>query len=732
MGAELKVESFSKNIEILQLDEWLNCASGCDTSLFVALPLIQRGFVWKPKQIIDLWDTLLRGMPMGSLMYNLIPPGVEVREVGGKDLIKTPESGAIGLIDGQQRTLAMLIPWEKVGEKMDRRIWVDFADKPSDEHLFRLYVTTKNQPFGFQKISPSTKLSLGERTKARDKFLEQHKKIDLSQDFLFKMAQPYHAIFPLDLRTLIDCWICQSDKVVCDKVVWINKIEELFEKMAAEKLSIDDLEQAKIRISRFADALERFFALQIPLLKVDPALFSVTENDNSDLNGNNDPPLALLFKRIGTGGTPLSDADYAYSIIKNLHPETYTLVEGLYSAGNIASLLSPTDLVMTAVRLAAAEYKEKLTDWESPRKIEFHRLIKHDGFLVNGFLPLIRSDVLSDAFTSLTILLKFDEKNNTCGLPLHAFPLLNRPLIQVLLRWIRIVQLKVFEGVDVILEQSRGEVLRFVMYWQLSVTDQRKASLIAFQQLKDEVSHFPGKEMYNSFISEQVAIPIFSPEKILEIKPDVVYSSDATRLRGWERFDTQQANTEKVKQVVTLYQRWWGNGHYVHPLLLWLQRKTVAEFDGSPVAGREEDTPYDYDHICPANHWGNWTGSSKGNRLIDFLAKEDNGGHWRTGNSIGNLRVWQSGENRSYGDAAPSEKLKFDDPRERDKLLQQSAIDFSQIEDWKICSDGEKCWNETRTQAFQQVIEQRAFSLYKCFYSELDFSKWIDINLIQE
>lgn len=620
MSVELRMENFGKNIEILQLDKWLNCASGCDISLFVALPLIQRGFVWKPKQIIDLWDTLLRGMPMGSLMYNLILPGVEVREVGGKDLIKAPESGAIGLIDGQQRTLAMLIPWEKVGEKMDRRIWVDFFDKPSDEHLFRLYVTTKNQPFGFQKTSPSTRLSLDERTKARKKFEAQHRGIDLSQDFLFEMAKPYHAKFPLDLRILIECWRHQVNKAI-----WINTIEGMLERMVVEKHSIDDFEQAKIRIRKFADALERFFALQIPLLKVDPALF-VTDIDHSE---NDDPPLAVLFKRIGTGGTLLSDADYAYSIIKNLRPETYTLVEGLYSAGNIASLLSSTDLVMTAVRLAAAESKEKLTDWESPRKIEFYRLIKHDGFLIGGFLSLIKSNALSDAFTSLTMLLKFDEKNNTRGLPFHAFPLLNRPLIQVLLRWIRIVQLKVSEGVDAILEQSRGEVLRFVMYWQLSVIDQRKASLIAFQQLKAEVSYFPGKEMYNSFISEQVAIPIFSPEKICKIKPDVVSSSGAARLRGWERFDTQQANTEEVKQVVALYQRWWGNGHYVHPLLLWVQRKTVAEFYGSPVAGREEDTPYDYDHICPINHWGNWTGSgsSKGNRLIDFLAKENNGGH---------------------------------------------------------------------------------------------------------
>lgn len=416
---------FGSDIEIMPLDQWLNYASGCDESVFVALPLIQRGSVWKPKQIIDLWDTLLRGMPMGSLMYSRMLPGSEVREIGGKDMIKTPDSGAIGLIDGQQRTLAMLIAWAKVGEKMDRRIWVDFDDKPGDEHIFRLHITTKNQPFGFQKSSPSTKLSLSERGDALNKFIKQHGEKDLSYDFLFKMAMPYHAKLPLDLRVLIECWNHQGNKAA-----WIKKIEG----MLAEKLSIDDLGQAKTRIHEFANALERLFKLQIPLLKVDLELFSVVEDNNETI----DPPLAVLFKRIGTGGTPLSDADYVYSVIKHHLPQAYKLVTKLHGADNIASLLSATDLVMTAVRLASAEYKpsdkKPITDWKSPKKQEFHRLIKHSGFLNDGFLPMIKPGALDTAFLSLTTLLQYNEHNNNCGLPSHAFPLLNRPLIQVLLR----------------------------------------------------------------------------------------------------------------------------------------------------------------------------------------------------------------------------------------------------------------------------------------------------------
>ena len=36
----------------------------------VELPSIQRGFVWKPKQVEDLWDSLLRGYPIGSFLFS--------------------------------------------------------------------------------------------------------------------------------------------------------------------------------------------------------------------------------------------------------------------------------------------------------------------------------------------------------------------------------------------------------------------------------------------------------------------------------------------------------------------------------------------------------------------------------------------------------------------------------------------------------------------------------------
>lgn len=739
-----------EDIEIVRLEKWLDYASGYDPAVSVALPLIQRGSVWKPKQIIDLWDTLLRGMPLGSLMYGRMPVDMSAIGLVDKNLIEKPKSGTIGLIDGQQRTLSMLIAWTKSGKQMDRRIWVDFADTPTDEHLFRLHVTTKNQPFGFQKSAPFAKLSLGERNKARTVF-EQRFNIteEPSQEFLFDNSTPYLSNLPLDLRVLIEFWKSHNN----NRVAWIIEIERMLENIVQSKKDQANeqsetytskveiwLAQAKKKVPEFANALERFFKLQIPLLKVNPDFFEVNDDDAID------PPLAILFKRIGTGGSDLTNEDYVYSVIKHRLPSAYKLVTELHRAEslNISRLLSATDLVMTAVRLIAAEHKPPMIDWESPTKLNFHSLIKKgshpEGFLEGSFLKLIQDGGLDTAFSSLSALLEYKSVSNPNGLPPHAFPLLNRPLVQVLLRWIRTVQESKPVDLNAILSESRAEMLRFVMYWQLCVTDPKKASEWAFEKLKEFSITFPGAVIYQTLLDKKVAIPIISPKNMLKFKGDVALSSyliksDPSKLRGSMRFEIQQTSDDKVRSAVSLYQRWWGTGNYVHPLLLWLQREYVAEFKSSPVAGREEDTPYDYDHICPANHWGNWTGSQGTDRLIDFLAEKNNGGHWRTGNSIGNVRVWHSSKNREDGDDAPSVKLKlkdeFDDESVKIELLKLSAISPSQIDGWKNCSrekldgkDDRRSWNPARVQAFQDVVEQRAFALYISFYKSLNFSEW--------
>jgi len=77
-----------KNIANWQLDS---------ESSKVMLPAFQRGYVWKPKQVETLWDSLLRGFPIGAFLVSEI------------------EADKNDLLDGQQRATAIAMgfynPW---------------------------------------------------------------------------------------------------------------------------------------------------------------------------------------------------------------------------------------------------------------------------------------------------------------------------------------------------------------------------------------------------------------------------------------------------------------------------------------------------------------------------------------------------------------------------------------------------------------------------------------------
>jgi hypothetical protein len=138
--------------------------------------------------------------------------------------------------------------------------------------------------------------------------------------------------------------------------------------------------------------------------------------------------------------------------------------------------------------------------------------------------------------------------------------------------------------------------------------------------------------------------------------------------------------------------------------------------------------------------------------LIDFhAAVEDKQGHWRLGNALGNVRVWNSSKNRGDGDSAPSIKLKLcpipqefeleqpsgidNDSKEvrlRDSAIAGVALDglADETQAWIGCDpdNGDPMnWTKERALAFQKAIETRTFNLYQRFYSHLRFN---ELNII--
>lgn len=74
-----------KGLRTYRLNTW------CDQlGKEISIPIIQRGFVWKPEQIAGLWDSLLRGFPIGSFMVRPIARGsqnVELMVSNGAEVL---------------------------------------------------------------------------------------------------------------------------------------------------------------------------------------------------------------------------------------------------------------------------------------------------------------------------------------------------------------------------------------------------------------------------------------------------------------------------------------------------------------------------------------------------------------------------------------------------------------------------------------------------------------------
>ena len=70
----------------------------------IALPDIQRPFVWKAAKCRDLFDSLYRGYPIGTLMFWETGAEVGTRQVGGGESDNVPK---LLVVDGQQRLTAL-------------------------------------------------------------------------------------------------------------------------------------------------------------------------------------------------------------------------------------------------------------------------------------------------------------------------------------------------------------------------------------------------------------------------------------------------------------------------------------------------------------------------------------------------------------------------------------------------------------------------------------------------
>jgi hypothetical protein len=339
---------------------------------------------------------------------------------------------------------------------------------------------------------------------------------------------------------------------------------------------------------------------------------------------------------------------------------------------------------------------------------------------------------LQAAFGYFRDLIRYRRENalDDPGFPTVFVPYLNLPAIQVVLRWIDLNQ-----GCDTPFFQSnREDVLRFLFFWHIAVHNEDVSSNIVFKIISEQVNRgdkFPGYLMYKELTKEEgrrgqpFACRLPFPQMLR-----AALGEKTGRLRTWaERFNPEQHQGD-AKTAVAFLEKWWN----AKELLLWLQRQWIDPwFDRyDPLAGRDEDTPYDYDHILPRDHWlflhdCQFSDPESRDKFFQLWNRD------LIGNAIGNYRVWLSALNRGDGAEPPSSKLYLENnpsdllPPHRwpsnlrifGDLRTASLIDVDDKDLWiKASGDGNdhKQWSYGRAEAFQTAVEKRIAWLYERFY----------------
>lgn len=655
---------FSKGSTVcgMKLPDYLAWASARDKAspeTMLVLPSIQRGFVWKPKQIIELWDSLLNGMPVGTVMVIRLSENETKIGLNNREMKITP-GDAWGLLDGQQRTLAMLMGFPELPDQ-NHCLWIDLAEKSSAGWQFDIRLTTRAQPYGFNR--EAGRLSRQERIKARDNYKNaKGEMVENKKDYeLFDIGdrpKPWkngNAACFVKLKELWRAYIFSNG----ERNNFYIEVDRLFQSSQPSKEITIGVDKDEL-----FDSFENLSALEIPIIRIsDKVVAKSAEGTRTE-----DNPLILLFQRIGRNGTNLSTEDLLFSMIKHQWPDAQRLVDGIINKSEVGSFMNPLDYVMTAFRLAIAEKNKNGESGARPNPKDIHRNLddllgsdKEPGPL-RGYIEIKKGEEgkLVGAFKLLHEALLYNSESNPSGFHMLLMPHLSRDLVHIMLRWITLRNDGKFNRVEDI---NRDRLISFSLYWILHVRNESKSSEVAFRILHENksIGDFPSAKIYSALIGGDPnefhwALPLQEPK---EIEKHLLNNLDYSIFRSFhEIFKNDNKELSKfARESFILF--CWNRKH----LLLWLQRAYLAKIYPSTdmlakFAGLtdEETVPYDYDHLCPQSHWGYAWGQVSVDGVPEEAELSFRTKRHEVGNCIGNLHVLDSSLNRSFGDKPFAEK----------------------------------------------------------------------------
>ncbi len=285
-GRYQPAESIRNIINKIETREWI-------------LPSIQRRFVWDTDRIINLFDSLMQGYPIGTLMVWKVDSRETINKIGFYDFLQDyqerwretcndykPTSEVVySVIDGQQRLNSLYIGLKgSYAEKLPRKKWKNSYDSSIQPKKY-LYINLCEQEID-EESGRRYKLSF-----FSDAMLNEQE----DKNHWYKVSNVLGLSF--------------YDESRLDDDEFLNKLEEEINSLKIE----EDYHKEAIR------TLKKLYKIVFTSLTIN---YYLEEDNNLDR-------VVDIFVRTNSGGVPLAFSDLVMSVIVSEWPEARTKIDEL-------------------------------------------------------------------------------------------------------------------------------------------------------------------------------------------------------------------------------------------------------------------------------------------------------------------------------------------------------------------------------------------------------------------
>jgi hypothetical protein len=677
-----------------------------DENSGVELPALQRGFVWKASQIESLWDSLLRGYPVGSF------------------LLSQSDDGKMFLMDGQQRATSVALgfydPWQADVDKsfwsISRipTVWIDLqASNPTNQHKFVIRVLTTSHPWGYQRVNHNEPLSVADKRRALE---IMNKLSDDTVTSYLKIKEtnriPYDAYCPVPLIFLINAiWQHGTDwkaaLVSCSR----KHLSMQFgtKHLPATSNYIDHIEtvlnEQSDKMEELYRAVNRLQGTSLPGLVISGKVLK----SDSDFSGD-DP---TLFVRLNAAGTRIAGEELIYSIYKASFPQAKDLVE---SIGN--TFMAPSLVISLASRLVISEMSDSY-----PPPLQVKDFIKRidDSEFRDQLKSMIGSKVESPARTLFEKATDILQAKGVFDIP----PVLIKKIVRdspdlflMLLKWLRVwregitlsQQQHVLAGMTALSWFGRNNVrfvreswphLKDVGLWSKDILGR---SFI----VNKEVLMYPliRPEMLSEFLKEKISEDKARNESVT-IRPDDHFTNVYRQVLRDTPFDSEE---ERFSVALSMWSNFIWKLKYCKPMVLFAQKAYInARFFEYNQLDDLEDTnaPWDWDHIYPSS----WVYMQQ---KVDESIRQWN-------NTIGNLRAISLEENRSDGNHyIPGDRL---GGTEKESFISSADLFYWSRISGRIYKD-----DDDGLSNYLHAVTLRMINIYQHWYNTLNIGELFDYS----